>query len=169
MLLGIVVNIIYLANMYNIQFIDAEYRFEDGKCIISEISARGPAKRAGLQAGDIVLAIDSITINDPEQLYSAVGIYEIGDTLTYRILRNNEEFTATRIPSSYMQEAPVLYYFKYLLILLFSCACIYVLYKKPDDRTAVIFFIYSQICSVFHIGTVLPFDNFFANFASSIL
>lgn len=37
-------------------FIDAKYRFENGQCTISEISAVAPAERAGLQPGDIVLA-----------------------------------------------------------------------------------------------------------------
>jgi predicted metalloprotease with PDZ domain len=52
----IIVNIIYLSNMYPMDFIDAKYRFENGQCTISEISAVAPAERAGLQPGDIVLA-----------------------------------------------------------------------------------------------------------------
>ena len=150
------------------EFIDAEYRFEEGKCIISEISAVGPAKRAGLKAGDIVLAIDSITIKGKEQLYSGINLYEIGDTLYYRILRNKEELTLTRIPSSYMQEAPAIYYIKYILILLFSCACIYILYKKPGDRSAQIFFIFFQFFAITHIAYFSPLTNLTANFATVV-
>jgi signal transduction histidine kinase len=167
-LLVIAVNIIYLVNMYRMIFIDAEYRFTDGKCIIYEISAVGPAKRAGLQPGDIVLAIDSISILNPENLSSDVGLYEIGDTLTYRILRNNEVLTAIRIPSSYMQEAPVLYYIKHLLIMLFSCTCLYLLYKKPGDRSVTLFFIYFQVYAISHSAYYLFQTDLFTNFATVI-
>ncbi len=166
--LVIVVNIIYLVNMYQVRFVDIDYKFEKGKCIISEVSAWGPAQRAGLKTGDIVLTIDSIPVSGAEQLYCTLYLQEAGDTLTCKIVRNNEELTAAIIPTSKMQEAPALYYIKYLLMMLFSCACLYVLYKKPGDRTAVLFFIYAQTYSVFHIAEFLPFANLFANFASII-
>jgi len=167
-LLVIVVNVIYLVNMYQVRFVDIEYKFEKGKCIISEMSAWGPTQRAGLKTGDIVLSIDSIPVSGPEQLYSYLNQRAIGDTLTYKILRNNNIYNATRITSSYMKEAPALYYIKYFLMILFSCASMYVLYKKPGDRTAVLFFIYSQSYAVFHIAWTLPFANFFSNFATAI-
>jgi signal transduction histidine kinase len=154
--------------MYQMRFLDVNCKFEKGKCIISEISAWGPTQSAGLKAGDIVLSIDSIPVSGAEQFYCTLYLQEAGDTLTCKIVRNNEELTAAIIPTSKMQEAPALYYIKYLLMMLFSCACLYVLYKKPGDRTAVIFFIYAQTCSVFHIAEFLPFANLFANFASII-
>lgn len=168
-LVAIVVNTVYLVNLYQLRFVDVDYKFKEGKCIISEMSAWGPTQRAGLKAGDFVLFIDSVAISGPEQSYSIEGSHAIGDTLTYIVSRNNKECTATRIISSYLQETPALYYIKFLLMMLFSIACLYVLYKKPGDRTAVIFFIYSQICSVFHIAYFLPLANLFTNFASIIL
>lgn len=167
-LVVIVVNIIYLVNMYQMRFLDVNCKFEKGKCIISEISAWGPTQRAGLKAGDIFISIDSIPVSGVEQLYCTLYLQEAGDTLTCKIVRNNEELTAAIIPTSKMQEAPVLYYIKYVLMILFSCASLYVLYKKPGDRTAMLFFIYSQTYSVFHIAEFLPFANLFANFASII-
>jgi signal transduction histidine kinase len=154
--------------MYQVRFVDIDYKFEGSKCIISEMSAWGPTQRAGLKAGDIVLSIDSIPVSGPEQLYSYLNKRAIGDTLIYKILRNNNIYSATRITSSYMKEAPALYYIKYFLMILFSCASLFVLYKKPGDRTAVIFFIYSQSYAVFHIAYTLPFANLFSNFATAI-
>lgn len=167
-LLALTVNIIYLVTLHQERFVDVDYKFEDGKCILSEISAWGPTTRAGLKAGDIVISIDSIPISVPEQLYTTVDSHVIGDTLTYKVLRNNEELTTTIIVTSKIQEAPALFYIKYLLMMLFSIASLYVLYKKPGDRTAVIFFIYSQICSVFHIAEYFILANLFANFASLV-
>ncbi len=167
MFLIIGVNIIYLVNMYRVRYVDIDYKFEGGKCIISEISAWGPTIRAGLKTGDIVLSIDSIPISGPEQLYSTVvNSHAIGDTLTYKIVRNNEELTATRILSSYMQEAPVLYYIKFLLILFFSCLSVFILYKKPSDRSVRIFFIFFQLHAIFQIAYYLPLNDLIANFAT---
>jgi len=165
-LLVIIVNVIYLVNMYQVRFVDIEYKFEDGKCIISEISAWGPTQRAGLKAGDIVLSIDSIPVSGPEQLYSTLNQHAIGDTLTYKISRNSIIYTATRITSSYMKEAPVLYYIKFLLILFFSCLSVFILYKKPSDLSVRIFFIFFQLHAIFHIAYYLPLKDLIANFAT---
>jgi len=88
-LLVIVVNVIYLVNMNRGSPIDIHYKFEGGKCFISEMSAWGPAQRAGLKAGDIVLSIDSIPVSGSEQLYSYLNQHAIGDTPTYKISRTN--------------------------------------------------------------------------------
>ncbi len=168
-LFAVAVNIIYLVNLYKLRFVDVDYRFEEGKCVIYEMSAWGPTSRAGMKPGDFVLFIDSVAISGPEQTYSIEGSHAIGDTLTYIVSRDNNEYTLTRIISSYLKEAPALYYIKFLLMMLFSIACLFVLYKKPGDRTAVIFFIYSQICSVFHIAYFLSWPNLFTNFANILL
>jgi len=167
--LAVFVNIVYLWNLDRLIFVDVDYRLEEGKCVIYEMSAWGPTARAGLKPGDFVLFIDSVAISGPEQSYSIEGSHAIGDTLTYIVSRNNNEYAFTRIITSYLQEAPALYYTKFLLMMLFSIACLFVLYKKPGDRTAVIFFIYSQICSVFHIAYFLPWPNLFTNFANILL
>lgn len=166
MLLVIFVNVIYLRNMYRIAFVDVDYKFEDSKCIISEKSAWGPTTRAGLKAGDIVLSIDSVSITGPEQLYSIFNSSQVGDTLTYKISRNNEELTATRITRSYVQEATVMYYLKFLLILFFSCLSVYILYKKPNDQLVRLFFIFFQLHAIFHIAYSLPIKDLIANFAT---
>ncbi|HAQ20883.1 MAG TPA: hypothetical protein DCR40_16870 [Prolixibacteraceae bacterium] len=168
-LLAVVVNTIYLGNLYRLRFGDVDYRFAEGKCVIAQMSAWGSSNRAGMKPGDFVLFIDSVAISGPEQAYSIEGSHAIGDTLTYIVSRNNKEYALTRIITSFVKEAPALYYIKFVLMMLFSIACLYILYKKPGDRTAVIFFIYSQICSVFHIAYILPLANLFTNFASILI
>jgi S1-C subfamily serine protease len=77
-LLALAVNIIYLGNLYRLRFVDVDYRFEEGKCVIAQMSAWGSSNRAGLKPGDFVLFIDSVAISGPEQAYSIEGSHAIG-------------------------------------------------------------------------------------------
>lgn len=168
MMLAIFVNIIYLRNMNRIAFGDVDYRVKEGKCVIAEMSAWGPSVRAGLKPGDVVLFIDSVAISGPEQLYSIEGSHAIGDTLTYTVSRNNNEHTLTRIITSYVQEAPLLYYIKHLLMILFSCLSVFILYKKPNDQSVRLFFIFIQLFAIAHIAYLIPLKDFITNFAAFI-
>jgi len=53
-------------------------------------------------------------------------------------------------------------------MILFSCLCLFILYKKPGDRSVRIFFIFFQLYAIAQIAysTLLP--DFFTNFASII-
>jgi S1-C subfamily serine protease len=102
-------------------FVDAEYRFKDGKCIIYEISAVGPAERAGLQTGDVILAVNSIPIKEPAQLDFVVHLKSIpnplktGEPAIFKISRNDQEFSFTLIPSSMLSpRLPIRWIFRHL-------------------------------------------------------
>jgi signal transduction histidine kinase len=167
-LLVIVVNTIYLINMYRFAYIGAGYEFENGKGVITIIAAGSPAEKAGLQNGDFIISINNITLTEPAQFYHIVDFLKVGDIVAYKILRNNKEFAVKLTPSSNMLEAPVIFQIKYIIILLFSFACLYILYKKPIDQSARIFFIYFQLYAMTHTAYYLFFEDIYANLATII-
>ena len=166
--LVVATNSVYLVNMYRIIFIGAEFGFEDGKYISSTIAVRGPAKEAGLQTGDIILAIDSTVLTEQGQLKPIYDSFRVGEPVVFKIARNSKELNVTLIPSSYMLEAPVFYYLKFILVLLFSFACLYILVKKTGDRSVRLFFIYFQLFLIVQLAYYLRFTNLFANVATII-
>ncbi len=60
---------------------------------IQEIAPGGPAAEAGLEAGDIILALDDQEINAENSLIEVLFSHEPGETVTARVQRGDEELT----------------------------------------------------------------------------
>ena len=71
-------------------------RKSDGAAVV-EILENGPAAAAGLQAGDIITAVDDIEIGGLEDLAQAAANYSPGDEVVLAVERDGEavELTAT--------------------------------------------------------------------------
>ena len=54
---------------------------------LTEIAKDGPADKAGLVAGDIVVEVNGTVITDTDQLKSIIGQYKAGDTLKVKVYR----------------------------------------------------------------------------------
>jgi S1-C subfamily serine protease len=60
---------------------------------VSDIVANGPSDKAGLQVGDMVLAVDSNAVHDFSAMISYLFNHTApGDVVTMHVLRNGEEF-----------------------------------------------------------------------------
>jgi len=59
--------------------------------LLSDVRPEGPAKVAGLQRGDIVLAYDGHPVDDEETLRYRIGASAVGGVATLRVLRNGTE------------------------------------------------------------------------------
>ncbi|RUT32974.1 Do family serine endopeptidase [Arsenicitalea aurantiaca] len=69
--------------------------------IVTAVAPEGPAERAGLRAGDVVLSIDGISIDDPSALNFRLATKPLGSTAEIGILRNG-----TTIAANLSVEAP---------------------------------------------------------------
>ncbi len=54
---------------------------------ITEVEKDGPADKAGLIAGDIIVDVEDTIITDTDQLIALVGKYKAGDTLQVKVYR----------------------------------------------------------------------------------
>jgi serine protease Do len=57
--------------------------------VIAGVMPGGPGEKAGLQQGDLVLAIDGHDVNDRRLLYDALRDHRPGDNVNLKVLRNN--------------------------------------------------------------------------------
>ena len=71
--------------------------YENGQLIYDYINPGGPADKAGMKSGDLILSVNSIAINEWTSCYHD---QRAGDTLRYRFLRNKQEMTTDLILSS---------------------------------------------------------------------
>ncbi|MPY81097.1 MAG: PDZ domain-containing protein [Actinophytocola sp.] len=65
-----------------------------GGAAIREVEANGPANKAGLQKGDVVVKVADRSIEDSDELVAAIRARAPGEDVTFT-LRNNETITVT--------------------------------------------------------------------------
>ena len=58
--------------------------------VIAGVFPGAPGERAGLKAGDVVLAVDGRRISGRHELYRLLWTHQAGDQVTFRVFRNNE-------------------------------------------------------------------------------
>lgn len=61
--------------------------------LVSSVSGNGPAKQAGMRAGDIVTSVDGESVNEGRDLLRAVLAHRVGATLRLGILRDGQAQT----------------------------------------------------------------------------
>lgn len=58
---------------------------------IESIAAGGAAEKAGLVVGDIVIAVDDVTVDSSSALTAALTSYRAGESAVFTVVRNHEE------------------------------------------------------------------------------
>jgi len=59
--------------------------------LITGVGNNTPAKKAGLQSGDIIIAVDNKSTHSASQLRSQIGIKNINDRVQLKVLRNGHQ------------------------------------------------------------------------------
>ncbi len=71
---------------------------EDAKgVLVTEVMDDSPAKKAGLEAGDVIIGIDGDEVEDPSDVQEVIRAKEEGDEVTIAVLRNKakQDFSLT--------------------------------------------------------------------------
>jgi S1-C subfamily serine protease len=65
----------------------------DHGVLISDVTAGGPAEKAGLQQGDVIIGFDDKNIDNMSGLQDALGAKVPGDKVAVRVSRGNQQLT----------------------------------------------------------------------------
>ncbi|MGV6817517.1 MAG: DegQ family serine endoprotease [Thiotrichales bacterium] len=71
--------------------------------VIAQVESESPAERAGLEVGDVVIAVNGKSISGSDQLRTSIGLLSIGSKVTLKVLRNGK----TKTIVAHVEEPPV--------------------------------------------------------------
>ena len=63
--------------------------------LIQDVAGGSPAQKAGIQAGDVIVAVDGRTVHTPEDLIAAIRGHKPGDTVQVTLVRNGAQQNVT--------------------------------------------------------------------------
>ncbi len=117
----------------------ATLKMEQGYYIHDFVNPRGSVYEAGIRPGDTLVSMDAVAIEKWQ--YNL----KTGDTVIAGILRNGKETAMPVIIDSIHSYAPWFFWSVYIIVILVTIGSLWLLYKKPNDKSAVLFFIVIQM------------------------
>jgi len=66
-----------------------------GGALIPDVQSGGPAARAGIEVGDLVVEMDGKAVSDSSDLVGRIRDHQPGDRVTLKVVRNGQERTVT--------------------------------------------------------------------------
>jgi membrane-associated protease RseP (regulator of RpoE activity) len=82
--------------LFGVYAVAGEETFSDG-ARVSQLSAGGPAGDAGVLPGDIVVAVDGVSVDSPAELGEAIRTNEPGDNVVLGVIRDGELVALTLV------------------------------------------------------------------------
>lgn len=65
----------------------------DHGALVADVKKNSPAEKAGLKSGDLIVALNETTIQNPKTLQQRVIAHDVGDEVTLTVLRDGERTT----------------------------------------------------------------------------
>jgi PAS domain S-box-containing protein len=116
--------------------------------VAGRVAKGGPADRAGVQAGDVLLAVDRQEVQRPEHVQARLATRRPGERISYSLLRVDEkralEVALQPLPQGNLALFYLLSLFGYFSLIVGTI----VMLKRPPDRSALHFY---AVCLLFFL------------------
>ena len=162
---SLIVNVFYIIGRHQTPEDGSSGKWVNDQFVITGVTAGSPADKAGIKEGDILLFVQSIPVKKDVDGWST-DYFKPGDILLYRLIQDGRELETRITISSQWAEHNLFYILFYSLALFISLTSIYILYKKPTDLSAKVFFVYLQIFILDQNTTTVNLDKPYAILAS---
>jgi two-component system, NtrC family, sensor kinase len=116
--------------------------------VAGRIAVGGPADRAGIQVGDVLLALDGQEVLAADQVAGALATRQAGQPVAYSLLRATERRSLGVVVQALSQGKVTLFYYLSLIGFFALTVGTVVMLKRPPERTALHFY---AICVLFFL------------------
>src|SRR5262245_87610 len=116
--------------------------------VAARLASGGPADRAGIRLGDILLAVDGQDVLSPDQLQASLARRRPGDHVAYSLLRADEQRSLEVQVRPLSQGNLTLFYYLSLVGFFSLLVGTIVMLRRPPDRAALHFY---AICLLFFL------------------
>ncbi len=65
--------------------------------VVAKVAKDSPAERAGLQPGDVIVAVDGRPVKNASELRTAIGLMRVGKRVHLKVVRDGRELTLTAV------------------------------------------------------------------------
>jgi serine protease Do len=79
---------------------------EGSGVLVREVMEQGPAAKAGITAGDIIVRIDRRVAQSPQDVYRALGFFDPGASVDIEVIRDRRSKVVTATLGSAQQQRP---------------------------------------------------------------
>jgi len=141
------VNIDYMIYRGKTRQMVLKFNYVNGYNIIelfkyAKLASARSANKEIIKPGDTLMTLNSLPVDkyliNPSPLRA-------GDTFILGILRNKKVIQVPVIVGSLLAYAPGFFWSLFIIMIIFCVGSFYLLYKKPNDKTVWLFFIYLQL------------------------
>jgi len=137
----------YIYGYLNVSSESLQWNDSDGKIIVTSIVEGGNADNAGVKKGDILLSVQNRNLKDLS-FWTTINDFKPGTIVNYKIERNGIIIDIPVKLNSMWRSEGMFYFWYYLLIGVVLFIGLFVLYLKPSDKSAHLFFVFSQIFAI---------------------
>lgn len=116
--------------------------------VATHVAQGGPADRAGIREGDVLLAVDGQEALGPAQVEARLAHRRPGDAIPYQVLRADEKRTLEVVVRPLSQGNVRLFYYLSLVGFFSLVVGTIVMLRRPPDRAALHFY---AICLLFFL------------------
>jgi PAS domain S-box-containing protein len=116
--------------------------------VAERVAPGGPGVRAGVRAGDVLLAVDGEEVLSPERLEATLAGRRSGERLEYALLRQEERRALTVTVQPLRSGNPSAFYYLSLAGFFSLVVGTVVMLRRPPDRTSLHFY---AVCVLFFL------------------
>lgn len=130
---------------------------------VRDLVPGGPAEKAGLKAGDVVLGIGQRILNKPADAPPELRRHKIGASVSYLVRRDAEIFETVIVLGPFrLGSYAYLYYV--LLGTLFFVLGVFVVTQRKNDPAAEIFYLLSTLFLLFFVCRLRPSSYYWVDY-----
>lgn len=134
-----------------------------GGIVVRDLVPEGPAEKAGIRPGDVVLGIGNRMLNAPTDAPPELRRHAVGEKVPYLVRRASQVFEVEVVLSPHRAASFGYFYFALLGAAFFALG-VFVFVNRPEDPAAAVFYLLSVLFMLFFVCRFRPLSYYWVDY-----